>query len=91
MKRVIVAALLLTGCTQNQIGDLASAAAIPAYNVAGQAALDRAATLSPAEIAALKAADNQAFVTVIGLNDQQMRRAVDIHRAIQAIPQITQP
>ena len=86
MKLYIIPALfLLTACPSKQ--DVASASAIPAYLVAGEAVLKRNATnpLSPEALVALKAADERAYAAASFANDAQVRRAEALHRAIQGL------
>ena len=89
MKRLILATLLLSGCTQTNLTDLTQASALPSYIVLGQAALDRNARepLTPSQVRALKMADDKAFPTVLALDAEQHRRALDIHDAIQGLPE----
>jgi len=82
---VLVAVLLTTACTQTQMQDIATASALPAYIVAGEAALARQKPYTEAELTALKAADMQAYSTVTVLNADQMRRADEVHRRIQGL------
>lgn len=87
MKIFIIPALFLTltACPSKQ--DVASASAIPAYLVAGEAVLKRNATnpLSPEALVALKAADERAYAAASFANDGQVKRAAEVHALVQGL------
>jgi len=77
-------ALALEGCPSKQ--DIASASALPAYQLAAQAIINQNAAkpFTDAEKPAIKAADQKAFDAVVAINAEQMRLAAEKHRLIQA-------
>jgi hypothetical protein len=78
-------ALTLEGCPSKQ--DIASASALPAYNIAAQAILDRntAHPFTADEKVAVKAADQKLYDAAIILDAGEKQKAQDRHLAIQGL------
>lgn len=88
MKRLFPLALLaltLEGCPSRE--DVATASAVPGYNLLAQAVLARNTQrpFTEVEKAAAKKADDAAFTLTIRLNGEQLQHAVDLHNSIQAL------
>lgn len=88
MKRLLplaILALALEGCPSKQ--DIATASAVPGYNILAQAVLDRNAShpFTVAQKAVAKEADNRAFVLAVKLNGDQLQRAIDLHGLVQGL------
>lgn len=80
-----ILALTLEGCPSRT--DIATASAVPGYNILAQAVLDRNAShpFTEAQMAVAKDADNRAFVLAVKLNGEQLQRAIDLHGQVQGL------
>lgn len=88
MKRILPLALLClstSACLDRTT--IASASALPAYDLAAQTVLARAAKSPPndAEKAAIKAADSKLFDALGAINAEEMRKAADLHSQVQGL------
>lgn len=80
-----ILALTLEGCPSRT--DIATASAVPGYNILAQAVLDRNAShpFTASEKVVAKDADNRAFELAVKLNAAQLQRAIDLHGLVQGL------